>query len=86
MKIAALPAPIAPGPGQPVKDLAGAGFADELGAVLGFAAPQEFGNVLFNDLADLRRNPGLAEIFLRDHVAGDLDLQAGRQTSQSSQA
>ena len=79
-EIAALPAPIGPGPGHPVEHLLGRGFADKalifgqsfqhIG--IGHGAPQEFGHALFLDALERRRNARLAEVFLRDHVRGDL--------------
>ena len=39
---------------------------------VGFPAPQEFRNAFLGDGFQLRGNAGLAEIFLRQHVAGDL--------------
>ena len=42
------------------------------GGVVGDAAPQEGGNGVFFDALQFCRDAGLAEIFLREHVAGDL--------------
>ena len=79
-EIAALPAPVGPGAGETGEDLAGIGFR----AVLLFlrqrlhrflvchGAPQEGGDVVFLDLLQDLRDPGLAEIFLRENVGRDL--------------
>ena len=79
-EIAALPAPIGPGAGEAVEDLAGVG----LGAVplvlrqrgkrglVGHGAPQEGGNGVLLDLLQAGGNAGLAEILLRQNVGGDL--------------
>ena len=79
-EIAALPAPIGPGPGQTVKDLTGAGLSAEprvfgqIGhrGVVGNVAPQEFGHALFADGLQARGDAGAAKVFLGDDVAGDL--------------
>jgi hypothetical protein len=79
-EIAALPAPVGPGAGQPVEDLLGRGFPAEplvhgkLGqrVFVGHRPPQELGHVLFAHLLKTRGNAGLAEILLRDDVRGDL--------------
>ena len=77
-EIAALPAPISPRAGQPVKNLLGRGLAGALGLVRRcHGAPQELRNALFLDLLELDRNAGLAEIFLRDHIAGNLAPAGG---------
>ena len=80
VEIAALPAPIGPGAGEPVEHLLGGGFADEallLGqraecVLVRHRAPQEGGDGLFLDLLQARRNAGLAEILLRQDIGGDL--------------
>ena len=79
-EIAALPAPIGPGAGQPVEHLLAGLFADEtfgLGQRLRAPsrrqrAPQPGRDGLFLDLFQAGRDAGLAEIFLRQHVGGDL--------------
>ncbi len=80
VEIFALPAPIGPGAGEPVEDLAGGDFgAESLGLrqlfqrlLVGGMAPEEFGNVGLFDRLQPRRDAGLAEIFLRQHVGRDL--------------
>ena len=71
-EIATLPAPIGPGPGQPVKHLLGARLAAHRGPGSGHAAPQEFGHALFLDPFDDGRHARFAEIFLRDDIGCDL--------------
>ena len=76
VEITALPAPVGPGPGQPVEHLLGAGLADA-GCFrprrrIGLVAPQPGWHVGLRHRAQLRRHAGLAEIFLGQHVAGDL--------------
>ena len=80
VEIAALEAPIGPGAGETVEHLPGRGFADDAfffgqggqGGFIGDRAPQEGGDGVFLDLLQARGHAGLAEIFLREHVAGDL--------------
>ena len=84
VEIAALPAPIGPGAGEPLEHLLGRLLADAallLGQRLqsvfvGGRAPQPGRNGLFLDLLQPRRHPRLAEIFLRQHVGGDLRPEA----------
>jgi hypothetical protein len=79
-KIAALPAPIGPGAGQPIEHLLGRLFAGEafgLGQFrerrfVGNAAPQPRGDRLLLDLFAAGGDAGFAEIFLRQHIGGDL--------------
>ena len=79
-EIAALPAPVGPGAGEPVEDLACVHFrAGTLGLgqlgqrlLVGDGAPEEGGNVVLLDLLQRLRHARLAEIFLRQDVAGDL--------------
>ena len=79
-EIAALPAPVGPGAGQPVEELPGAGLAAET-LVLGqlgectlvrHGAPQEFRDTLFLHFFQALGDTGLAEILLRQHVGRDL--------------
>ena len=80
VEIAALPAPIGPGAGQAIEHLLGAMFADQaflLGQeaqrlLVGDRAPQERGHRILFHLLQAGRHAGLAEIFLRQHVGGDL--------------
>ena len=80
VEIAALPAPIGPGPGEPVEHLPRADLAGralvlrQVGERLriGDGAPQEGGDRFSSDALQLRGHAGLAEIFLRQHVGGDL--------------
>ncbi len=80
VEIAALPAPIGPGASEPVEHLLGRNLAaetllfGELGQrrLVGDRAPQERGDGIFLDPLEPGGNPGLAEIFLGQHVAGDL--------------
>ena len=85
VEIAALPAPIGPGAGEPVEHLLGRGLrAIALGLGqrfqrfrIGNRPPQKRRRaVLFHPL-QARRHAGLAEILLRQHVGGDL-APAGR--------
>ena len=80
IEIAALPAPIGPGPGEPVEALLRAGLA---AAALGFgqrserfrvglAAPQKGRHPILLDREKTRRHAGLAQVFLGQDVAGDL--------------
>ena len=79
-EVAALKSPIGPGAGEPVENLLGRLLADEaflLGQLLergfvGDAAPQPGRDGLFLDLLQARGHAGFAEIFLRQHVGGDL--------------
>ena len=79
-EIAALPAPIGPGAGQPVEHLPCVGLGDvafgggQLGklGLVGNRAPQEGGDVVLLDLPQLDRHAGLAEIFLRQDVGRHL--------------
>src|SRR5208283_1016930 len=79
-EVAALPAPIGPGAGEPIKNLLAGGFADVTlflgklveGRFVRHAAPQPGGNALLLDFLQARRDAGLAEILLRQHVGGDL--------------
>gem|GEM_PF-6035243 len=80
VEIAALPAPISPGAGKPVENLlrallaAIALFRRKLRhrLAIGLAPPQEFRHVAFDDGKKTRGHTGLAEIFLGQHIAGDL--------------
>ncbi|MCY1232293.1 hypothetical protein D9M72_447760 [compost metagenome] len=79
-EIAALPAPIGPGAGQAIENLAGIG----LGTVVFFLGqslqrirvrdrpPEEGGDVVLLDALHLGRNAGLAEILLGENVGRDL--------------
>src|SRR6185437_7791691 len=71
IEIAALPAPIGPGAGEAVEHFLGGVLAARL-AALRRLAPQEFRHALFGHRLQRHRHAGLAEIFLREHVAGDL--------------
>src|SRR5690606_22096163 len=80
VEIAALPAPIGPGAGKPVEDLARVGlrtvalilgqFGQRL--LVGDRAPEEGGPAVLLDLLLARGHTGVAEIFLRQDVACDL--------------
>ena len=80
IEIAAFPAPVGPGAGQPVEDLPGIGLRGAAlafrqpvqGLAVGFLAPQPFRHVLLGDRCQRRRDAGLAEIFLRQHVGRHL--------------
>ena len=79
-EVAALPAPIGPGPRHAVKDLGGAGLASVTlvlgqvgqGGLVGDMAPQEVRHTLFAHRLQPRGNARLAEILLRDDIACDL--------------
>ena len=85
IEIAAFPAPIGPGPGQPVEQLPGVGFTGKAlflrqfgqPVLVGNAAPQPTGNVVLLEFPEFPGNAGLAEIFLRQHVAGHLGPPRG---------
>ncbi|MCY1511070.1 hypothetical protein D9M68_454640 [compost metagenome] len=80
VEVAALPAPIGPGAGQAIENLAGIG----LGTVVFFLGqslqrirvrdrpPEEGGDVVLLDALHLGRNAGLAEILLGENVGRDL--------------
>ena len=80
IEIPALPGPIGPGARKPVEYLLCADFAAEPGlrrktvqsCFIGNAAPQPCRDIGFLDPFQMRRHAGLAEIFLRQHIAGDL--------------
>ena len=80
IEVPTFPAPVGPGAGQPVEHLLGAGFAGEslfLGQLLegggvGFGAPQPRRDGVLLDLLQLCGDTCLAEVFLRQHVRGDL--------------
>ena len=89
VEIAALPAPIGPGAGEPVEHLLGGGLrtgALALGQrferrLVGDRAPQERRHGVLLDALQPRRDPRLAEILLGEHVGrhlapagGDLDV------------
>ena len=85
VEIAALPAPIGPGAGEPVEHLLGRGLraiALGLGQRLesfriGNRPPQKRRRAVLFHALQARRHAGLAEILLRQHVGGDL-APAGR--------
>ena len=85
IKIAALPAPIGPGAGQPVEHLADAAFANVAfvgrkqgqGLVVAGLAPQPFRHVFLFHRFQARRYAGLAEILLGQDVAGYLRPMVG---------
>src|SRR6516165_24802 len=80
VEIAALPAPIGPGPGHTVEDLAGAGFAAVARGfgqarrcrLIGGVAPQPGWHTLFGDRRQAGRHTRLAEVLLGEDVRGDL--------------
>ena len=80
VEIAALPAPVGPGAGEPVEDLAGVDLAAEaLGLRAGrrapcrrHRAPQPRGDAVLLDLLQHLRHAGLAEVLLREDVARHL--------------
>src|SRR5438876_9295711 len=71
VEVAALPAPIGPGSGETIEYLLSRVFAYRFVAVRGFA-PEELGNAFLRHRFQRGRDSGLAEIFLRQHIAGDL--------------
>ncbi len=85
VEIAALPAPIGPGAGEPVEDLlggalrAGALAVGKLGEgrIVRHRAPQPGRHAVFLDPLDSPRHPGLAEIFLSENVRGNLAPAGG---------
>src|SRR5207302_4662408 len=80
LALAAFPAPVGPGAGQPAEHLARGGLAAAalgLGQqrqprLVGIAAPQPGRHPLSLDRGEPRRDAGLAQIFLGEDVAGDL--------------
>ncbi len=84
-EVAALPAPVGPGPRQPVEDLPRRGLADgalglrQLGELrlVRDRAPQERRHALLAHLLERRRHAGLAEVLLRQNVGGDLTPRLG---------
>ena len=80
VEIAALPAPIGPGAGEPVEHLGGPRLAGggarlvELSGrrLVGDMAPEPSGHVRLLDRLHLGRHAGLAEVFLGQDVDGDL--------------
>src|SRR5260370_27490329 len=80
IEIAALPAPVGPGPGGAVENLLGAALGlaalvrRELGErlLVGSVAPQPSRHIALHYRLQPGRNPRLAEILLREDVAGDL--------------
>ena len=79
-EIFALPAPIGPGAGQTVENLTRIGLGAVTlgfgqlfqGFLIGNRTPQEGRNIVFLDLLQHLRHAGLAEIFLRQNIRGDL--------------
>ena len=84
IEIAALPTPVGPGAGEPLEDLFRGMFADAAllfrklrqSRFVGSRAPQPRGNGLLLDLLQPRGDPCLAEVFLGQHVGGDLRPEA----------
>ena len=80
VEILALPAPVGPRAGEAVEHVGGgllravAGFLGQgfQRVRVGDRAPQERGDVVLLDLLEDGGDAGLAEIFLRENVAGDL--------------
>src|SRR5258706_556444 len=80
IEIAALPAPVGPGPGEAVENLLGAALGPaalvrrELGErlLVRSVAPQPSRHIALHYRLQPGRNPRLAEILLREDVAGDL--------------
>ena len=80
VEIAALPAPVGPGAGKPVEDLARVGLGAVAlvfrqfgkGGLVGHRTPQEGGDGILLDLLQAGGHAGLAEIFLGENVARDL--------------
>ncbi len=85
IEIAALPAPIGPGAGELVEHLPGAGLAAVAPVYrqtfqrldVGRPAPQPRRHVALLDGLEPRRHTGLAEVFLGEHVTGDLRPAGG---------
>src|SRR5580704_15831253 len=76
VEVAALPAPVRPGARHAVehllrRGLSAARFARRL------MPPEEFRYAGFGDGFQVRRDTGLAEVLLRQHVAGDLTPRIG---------
>ena len=78
-EVAALPAPVGPGAGEAIEDLAGIGLAAEafffweIGErrFIGDRTPQPRGDLRLFEFLQARRDAGLAEILLRQNVGGD---------------
>ena len=85
IEVAAFPAPVGPGAGQTVEHLLGGMLADitfllrqsAQRLLVGDRAPQEGGDRIFFDLLQPCRYAGFTEIFLRQHVGGDLRPEIG---------
>ncbi len=85
VEIAALPAPVGPGAGETVEDLAGVMLGGGAlgrgefarGFLVGDGAPQPRGDGVLLDPLQLRRHAGLAEILLGEDVGGDLAPRRG---------
>ncbi len=85
IEITALPAPIGPGAGQTVKNLAGSAFlAETLGLgqfgqrrLVRLLAPQPGRHIRLLHRLQRGRHPGAAEIFLRQHIGGHLRPAGG---------
>ena len=76
-EIATFPTPIGPSAGQTVEHLLRRRLAAH-GRVIGrHRTPEEFWHALFLDLLGLGRDACLAEIFLGDHIRGDLAPAGG---------
>ena len=71
-EITTLPTPIAPCTSQTVEHLLCTGFARHFCAFCRNRAPQELWHVLFTDFGHRARHASLAEVFLRNHVRGNL--------------
>ena len=80
IEIFAFPAPIGPGPGETVEDLLRRGLAPSCVPIsagcqrllVRSGAPQKSGHAVFGHPLQPGGNSRLAEIFLREHVRGDL--------------
>src|SRR5262249_53254328 len=80
IEVAALPAPVGPGPSETVEDLARIGFADMAlglrergeGLLVGSRTPQPRRNVILFHLLHARGNARLAEVFLGKDVGRHL--------------
>ncbi len=81
VEIAALPAPVGPGAGEPVEHFLGARLRARARrgrqVLVRHAPPQPFRHVRLGNRRQLRRHARLAEIFLREDVARDLAPERG---------
>jgi len=80
VEVAALPAPVRPSSGQAIENLLGAQFSDDAlffrefskSRLIRYRSPQPRRNIVFLHALEVGGDAGLAEVFLREDVTGDL--------------